>query len=102
MATKPFDVPASRIAAHKRIADRSKCQCPYCSAIKNYVQAKLKVRLLERHYDERCMYIDGSFIRPPTSDILRHWRMRLAETTAAKERAKLIDISGWVGGAINP
>ncbi len=82
----------ARIAAHKRRADRSSCMCPYCSAIKTYVRAKLWLRYIQRDYDTWPLGYSRASDR-----VLAEANMRLVAANAAKDYAKTLDISTYVG-----
>lgn len=82
---------AGIIAAHKRVADRSACTCPYCRAIKAYVSTKLMIRRLTREYYD----FPTGLTRNRLSLIIE----RLPATIIDKEIAKTLDISAYVLGA---
>ncbi len=90
--TSPDDWLIDRIAAHKRRADRSLCACPYCSAIKVYVKAKLWLRYIQRDYDTWPSHYSRRHDR-----MLAEAQTRLTIATQAKDQAKLINISAYVG-----
>ncbi len=89
-ASEPDAYLMARIAAHKRRADRSSCMCPYCSAIKTYVRAKRWVHWLERDVDIAGISGRDDGMR------LALAATKLKAAIYTKDRAKTLDISGWV------
>ncbi len=93
MSQLPESVPTEsmswRIAEHKRRATWSSCMCPYCAPIKAYVSLKLLMRRIERQFDNA-----------PTGAMRDRLDMLTSQLPAAivnKDRAKMLDISAYVG-----
>lgn len=80
------------IKAHKRAANEAPCACVYCAAIKDYVDAKLRVRKLERELaDELPSRHLGQHMNGLRA-VLEHWRARLFERVIIKDRVKAMPL----------